>query len=263
MWDELNKFDRSRFAGTNALLFSPPWGQDQIDWWREHMFEPHGIYPDDLGEMLSASVDGPKVITLLDLSPKTDLFVIRVNGSPGEVGEVWWHQRSLDLKGRLFRAEKMVVPLDQQRRGKGRLLMADLVDLSVRLKLRQIAVEAQDVGRYVWARLGFVPDRTAWKYHVQIEAQRRLIRSKHQIGHAKFDAYLDLLGRDDPRLIREVARWGDPVDSLTEFDQNGNATKVAIGKAVLLETSANWFGTFDLEDEETMRIFREYVGRHP
>jgi hypothetical protein len=141
--------------------------------------------------------------------------------------------------------------------------MADLVDSSVRLKLRQIAVEAQDVGKYVWARFGFVPDRNAWKYQVQIEAQRRLIRSKHQIGHAKFDAYQDLLGRDDPRLIREVARWGDPVDSLTEFDQNGNAAKVAIGKAVLLETSANWFGTFDLEDEETMRIFREYVGGHP
>jgi hypothetical protein len=38
---------------------------------------------------------------------------------------------------------------------------------------------------------------------------------------------------------------------------------VAIGKAVLLETSANWFGTFELEDEATVRIFREYIGRHP
>ena len=60
MWNELNKFDSSRFVGTNTLLFSPPWSQDQIDWWREHLFGPHGIYPDDLEEMLSASIDGRK-----------------------------------------------------------------------------------------------------------------------------------------------------------------------------------------------------------
>jgi hypothetical protein len=106
-----------------------------------------------------------------------------------------------------------------------------------------------------------MPDRTAWKYHVQIEARRRLLRSRHEIEPAKFEAYREMLDRDDPLLIREVVRWKDPVDSLISFDPNGNPEKIAIGKAVLLETPANWFGTFDLEDAETMRIFRAYVGR--
>jgi hypothetical protein len=55
MWDELNKFDRGRFAGSNTLVFLPPWTSEQIDWWQENIFKPHGYYPDDLGEALSAS----------------------------------------------------------------------------------------------------------------------------------------------------------------------------------------------------------------
>jgi hypothetical protein len=42
MWDELNKFDRGRFAGSNTLVFLPPWTSEQIDWWQENIFKPHG-----------------------------------------------------------------------------------------------------------------------------------------------------------------------------------------------------------------------------
>ena len=261
MWDQLNNFDRGRFADSNLLAFSPPWGDEQIQWWHDQMFATHGIYPDDLGEMLSASVEGPKVVTLLDLDPKQNSFVIRVKEAHGETGEVWWHQRALDLKGRLFKAERMVVPIDQQRKGKGRVLMADLVDTSLRLGLREIAVEAQDVGRYVWARFGFVPDRGSWRYHIQVEAPRRLRLSERQIKPANYRAYRDLLDRDDPLVIREIARWSDMVDSTRSYDGDGNPEKIAIGKAVLLETPADWYGTFRLEDLETKRIFEEYVGR--
>jgi hypothetical protein len=58
-----------------------------------------------------------------------------------------------------------------------------------------------------------------------------------------------------------VARWTDQVDSVREFDHNGNPAKIAIGKAVLLESPANWIGNFELDDPETMDIFNRYVGR--
>jgi hypothetical protein len=132
MWDELNKFDRGRFAGSNTLVFLPPWTSEQIDWWQENIFKPHGYYPDDLGEALSASASGAKTITLMDMDPKANSFVIKVKGRADDMGEAWWHQRKLDLKGRLFRAEKMIVPFPDQRQGKGRLLMADLVDTARR-----------------------------------------------------------------------------------------------------------------------------------
>jgi hypothetical protein len=38
MWDELNKFDRGRFTGSNMLVFSPPWTAEQIEWWQDNIF---------------------------------------------------------------------------------------------------------------------------------------------------------------------------------------------------------------------------------
>jgi hypothetical protein len=48
MWDELDKFDRGRFSGTNSLIFKPAWADAEIEWWHEHMFKEHGLYPYDL-----------------------------------------------------------------------------------------------------------------------------------------------------------------------------------------------------------------------
>lgn len=261
MWNELNKFDRGKFAGTNSLTFRPPWGNAEIDWWYEHMFKEHGLYPEDLGEMLSASVAGNKIITLSDLDVKASSFIIAVKGLPNETGEAWWHQRKLDLSGPVFEAQRMVIPRPDQRKGRGRLLMADLVDTANRLGIRQITVEAQDIGRYAWACIGFVPDRSAWNYQIRIEGLRRLLRSRAEIDQALFNAYQDVLSRDNPLLIRNVIKWDQLVGSIQEYDANGNGAKIAIGKAVLLETSAQWYGTFDLEDPDTMTMFREYVGR--
>ena len=111
------------------------------------------MYPDDLGELLSASVQGPKVVTLSDL----------------ETGEAWWHQRKLDLSGPIFEAQRMWIPNPEHGKGRGRLLMADLIDTAARLGVQRITVEADDVGRYAWACLDSCRTRplgittSAWK----------------------------------------------------------------------------------------------------
>lgn len=261
MRDELNKFDRNRFTNSNWLTFAPTWSDAQIDWWHEHMLREHGLYPDDLGELLSASIKGQKVVTLSDLDVRSDSFVITAKGLPNETGEAWWHQRKLDLKGSVFEAQRMVIPFSEQRKGRGRLLMADLVDTASRLGIRQITIEAQDIGRYAWACIGFVPDMASWNYHIRIEGLRRLLRSRHEIDPRMFPAYEDVFARDNPLLIREVIRWKSLVDSIQEYDGGGNPAKIAIGKAVLLETPAQWYGVFDLDDPDTMKIFNDYVGR--
>jgi hypothetical protein len=63
-----------------------------------------------------------------------------------------------------------------------------------------------------------------------------------------------------PEMIREVASWTDMVDS-RHMDDRGYPLKVELGRALLLETSANWFGDFRPDDPESMKIFRRYVGR--
>jgi hypothetical protein len=65
MWHALNSFDRGRFSGSNLLSFDPPLSDVAIDWWRDHIYAQHGLYPDDLGELLSASATGGKAITMI------------------------------------------------------------------------------------------------------------------------------------------------------------------------------------------------------
>ena len=162
MWDALNKFDRNRFSGSNLLSFDPPLSDVAIDWWRDNIYAQHGLYPDDLGELLSASAISDKAITIADLDPKVGSFVVRIKGFPSDSGEAWWTQRKLDLSGPLFEAQRMLIPSEDRQKGKGRMLMANLIDTAARFGINTITIEAQDIGRYAWARFGFVPDRTAW-----------------------------------------------------------------------------------------------------
>jgi GNAT superfamily N-acetyltransferase len=261
MWDELNKFDRTRFAGSNSLVFSPPLSGDAINWWRDNIHAPHGLYPDDLGDLLSASAAGGKIVTIADLDPVAGSFVIRIGGYPADRGEAWWTQRKLDLSGPLFEAQRMLILKPDRQKGMGRMLMANLVDTAAQLGIRRITIEAQDIGRYAWARFGFVAERTAWMWQVRIEARRRLLMSRDELAPGRFAAFSSVLDGENPKLIREVASWRDPVSSL-ELDQDTQLPKkVPLGQALLLETQAQWFGNFDLDDAETMAIFKQYVGR--
>jgi hypothetical protein len=63
-------------------------------------------------------------------------------------------------------------------------------------------------------------------------------------------------------MIREVAGWRDKVDSM-DFDESGFPIKVELGKALLLETSAQWFGVFDLDDGITMSTYHSYLKEIP
>lgn len=259
-WGDGGRFDRSRFVDTNAIRFSPSWGDAEQAWWNTHMFEPYGIYPDELGEMLSASAIGDKIVTLGKIDTYSNAFEIDVTGHIGDTGRAWFHQRRLDLSGPLFEGRKMAIPYDDQHKGRGRLLMTDLVDTAERLGISLITVEAEDIGRYAWARFGFVPDRGSWNFQVRIEAIRRLQLARGQLTAEAYAAYREVLDMEQPEMIREVASWTDMVDS-RHMDDRGYPLKVELGKALLLETSANWFGDFRLDDPESMKIFRRYVGR--
>lgn len=255
-----SSLDPSRFIDTNAIRFSPPWGDADRAWWDTHMFEPYGIYPDELGEMLSASAVGNKTVTLGKIDTYANAFEIEVTGHIGDTGRAWFHQRRLDLSGPLFEARKMAIPAEDQQGGRGRLFMADLVDTAERLGINVITVEAEDIGRYAWARFGFVPDRGSWNFQVRVEAVRRLQMARGQLSSQAYAAYREVLDMERPEMIREVASWTDMVDS-RHMDDRGYPLKVELGKALLLETPANWFGEFRLDDPESMTIFRRYVGR--
>ncbi|MDG9697881.1 hypothetical protein QC281_48410, partial [Streptomyces sp. DH17] len=132
-------------------------------------------------------------------------YVVRLKGFPSDSGEAWWTQRKLDLSGPLFEAQRMLIPSVDRQKGKGRMLMADLIDTAGRMGINTITIEAQDIGRYAWARFGFVPDRTAWMRNVRTEAGRRLKMAAAEISPASMRSYREVLDGEQPKLIREVA----------------------------------------------------------
>jgi hypothetical protein len=84
------------------------------------------------------------------------------------------------------------------------------------------------------------------------------------------------LGGRRRKIIGEDAKgkpiYGD-VAALDTYDErirlhvelygpDGEPLPIAIGKAILLETGARWYGEFDLEDPETMSTWGESDGGH-
>jgi len=253
------RFDRSKFQDNNLITFAPSWTEEQQDWWHERMFEPFGIYPEELGEMLSASAPGAKAITMRNLSIANDSFEIEVRGEIGETGRIWFHERGLDLQGAFFEARKMMIPPPDQGKGMGRLLMADLVDTALRLNIRRINIEAEKVGRYAWVNLGFLPERDSWN-RIQVDIRRRL-KMANRLSAEKMAAYLEVVDSSDVKAIREVASWRDMVDSHVEYDERGLPASVPLGPALLLEGQTDWYGELDLENSQSMKIFHDYVRR--
>jgi GNAT superfamily N-acetyltransferase len=111
----------------------------------------------------------------------------------------------------------------------------------------RIEVSTKDVGGYLWASCGFVPEQSSW-LELRKEINTRL--EKARIDGLPDVIYNRVKGRlesSDPRSIWQIADNRYPV--------NG----VELGKVLLNDTE--WFGSFSLRDPEMMERFRAYVAR--
>jgi hypothetical protein len=172
-------------------------------------------------------------------------------------------------RSKLTSAVRSLTELSKEKRDfvkwKGRacrkFLRMEHMDITSRWGPRLVEALKVNVGRYAWACIGFVPDRASWNYHIRLEGLGRLTRSRNELKPEVYHAYQDVLSNSNPLLIRNVIQWKQLVKSTELYGPDGEPLPIAIGKAILLETGARWYGEFDLEDAETMRVFNEYVGR--
>ncbi|MBO0905537.1 hypothetical protein [Jiella sonneratiae] len=259
-WNPERDFDVDRFKGDNRLTFVPQWSDEAKDWWREHIFEPHGLYPDEFADVLTKSVHGDRSVTYFGISPESDSFVVKVVGSLGDPGEAWWTERGLDLRGKAFHAREMVIPERSQGQGIGRHLMGDLFDMALRMRIERIDIEAQDIGRYAWIRAGFLPDNTGWRYRLRPEIRDRLAKARSSLSDENYRYYEAALDSDDPKIVREIASWEEPVPS-RERTSGGEAILRPLGRVLLLEILADWCGSFDLRDPTSLEIYENYARR--
>ena len=69
----------------------------------------------------------------------------------------------LDLKGGAFNADGLEISPGIQGEGYGRAIMGDLIDASAIMGIEKIKLLADDIGIYVWLKMGFLPTAEAWR----------------------------------------------------------------------------------------------------
>ena len=244
------------FEDGNRVRFERPVDSSGRQWWADAFYEPFGLTPEGMGDLLTRSVSNEKAMTYRYIDGESHSFALRVEGRFRDGGDVWFVERSLHLDGTVFSADQMFIPSAEAQEGRGRLLMADLMRASELLGVARIGIEAERVGRYAWLRMGFVPDRGSWR-NIQIEALRFVQRHAASLGTAA-QKLLAMISVGDPITARWLAEYPDPVPSRELFDRLGQPVDVPFGKAFFLEAAPNWAGEFNF-DPESKKLAGEYV----
>lgn len=254
---EDDRFRMAMFESTNRLRFLVPLGDIDRNWWLSDVFDPFGLTPENVGDRLSASWAGDRRMEVTELNGSSRRFAVSIVGEFAS-GQAWLLERTLDFKGSFLNADRMFVEPDRQRGGIGRRFMADAVRLAGQLGLRTIRLEADNIGRYVWLRCGFLPDRGSWM-SMKPSVIQRIVEARDELGSKRFAEILAIADSPAPLAARELAALDDPVLSRSLYDASVRPVKVPLGKAIFIEAAPIWSGSMDLADQPSLAVLQEYV----
>lgn len=246
------------FETGNSIRFEIEVDEAGRDWWRENFLDTLDLTPEGVGEALSASWAGERRMTVTELDGRRKRFAIRVDGRFGD-GDFWFHARTVDLQGSFVNADRMFVSPDKQGDGIGRAFMKDLVTFCKAIKVREIRLDAEHVGRYAWLRAGFCPDRGSWSI-LRMELLQRLMAALPDLGQPRFMEIMSMINSKDPGQARKIAALRDPVKSLELLDETGAGRSVPLGRAMFLEIGSGWSGAMDFDEEDTKAVVKSYLG---
>jgi GNAT superfamily N-acetyltransferase len=257
MSDERQARQARMFSDSNRVRFSAPLGDADRQWWIGDIYIPFDLTPEDIGDRLSASWAGDRRMNVTELNGREKRFAISVVGEFGR-GEFLLIERTLDFRGQFVNADRMFVAAGHRQTGLGRRFMADTVALARALRLNSIRLEAEDIGRYVWLRCGFIPDRGSWNA-IKPLAIQRIVEARDSLKPARFIALLNMADTTDPAAARELAQSDDPVPSRALLDFDARPAEIPLGKAIFIEASPVWSGSLDLRDPASVAVLERYV----
>jgi len=245
------------FEDTNRIAFETPVDAAGRAWWLEAFFDRFGLTPEDVGDRLSRSWVGDKRIVVTVLDGHARRVSLRIHGAFGE-GDFWLQERTLDLRGAVINADRMFVSERRRGEGVGRRFMRDLVELARMIDIPVIRLDAEQIGRYAWLRVGFVPDRGSWN-RLSVELVHRLSAALGDLGQDRFHAVLQMIRSPHPETARELAALEDKVASLELFGADGRPEPVPLGRALFLEIGSNWSGELRLADPASRATLDSYL----
>ena len=254
---EADRFRSQMFEETNRLRFESPITDESRKWWLETFFEPYDLTPEAMGDLITKSAPGEKLIAYHYIDAGQMAFSLRVDGDFPGTREFWYAHPVLDLKGGSFNAEGLEISPGMHGEGYGRAIMSDLIDASALMGIDRIKLLADDIGTYVWLKMGFLPTPEAWR---DMRSDALDFIGRHR-GRLEKD-------RDVSALITQVAIGGAKMARIlgmieTEVPSRKIPSRFSprlapFGKVFFLETARPWKGELDLTDAETMAVVAMY-----
>jgi GNAT superfamily N-acetyltransferase len=246
------------FDEGNRIRFIRPVDEKGRDWWIERFYDPFDLTPEGMGDALTKSAVGDKLIKYEFIDGVGQTFRLRVEGSLSGQGEAWFVERTFELSGNFFNADEMFVTENSRGSGTGRRLMGDLIDVSRQLHVDRIKIQTQNIGRYAWLRVGFRPDVGSWR-----DMQKNLIAAvigfQNIIGLEDATNIAGIIAKGGPETANIIAAMSNPVPSRQLFDSFMQPVMVSIGRALLIEYVNDWSGEFVLADPEMERLANAYI----
>ena len=246
------------FEDGNRVKFVKAVDQDGRDWWVKRFYEPLELTPEGMGDLITKSAGGDKLIKYEFIDGIGETFRLKVEGGQSGDGEMWFVERTFELQGNFFNADEMFISEKIRGQGIGRKLMGDLIDASRYLKVDRIKMHAQDIGRYAWLKLGFRPDAGSWR-DIRKDLISAVFYFEDVIGKENALKIMNVISKGRPETANIIASLSNPVPSRVLRDEFMQPLLVPLGKALFLEWSGDWIGEFVLSDPEANRIANDYL----
>lgn len=143
--------------------------------------------------------------------------------------------------------------------GEGHLkpLFTQLVRFAQTLNMERLELHASEVGRYAWARYGFIPYSNTWN------SMRRQIlemgRDEFGVSGIVLTQLEEMCGDENPRAIRRIAALQHPEIETPLLREEERY--LPLGKALLMHRHKNmWLGTLNLANKADVDYALTYCG---
>lgn len=248
---EADRFRSQMFEETNRLRFESPITEESQKWWFETFFEPYALTPEGMADLITKSAPGEKSVAYHYIDAARQAFSVRVDGDFPGTREFWYAHRELDLKGAAFNADGLEVSPGIQGEGYGRAIMGDLIDASALMGIDKIKLLADDIGTYVWLKMGFLPTAEAWR-EMRSDALDFIILHRESLEKERsVSALIMQVVSGGPKMARILGMIDTEVPS-RKIASRFSPKLMPFGKVFFLEVARPWKGVLDLTDAEIM-----------
>lgn len=221
--------------------------------------------PFDVVDNLKVQVDKISGGIMLTINCKQSAQKISDKKIPEK--EIWMRDNcQMSLTRKITRGEEGEIIMEDERtdmRGGGcKQLYQALLPMYKKMGVKEVSLEADDVGSYAWVRYGFRPGKEGEKGWAELREKmtERLqgMEAEGSISEETAGKVKALLKSDEPNTIKAIA------DLDTEIPEPGlQKGKKSEGKPMklgfrLLQKNI-WHGVLNLEDEDVMNELRKYI----